>query len=76
MFFASVDRPTAPEGPLKVKCVDQETVTLEWQPPADDGGADIQRYTIEQLDTKKHSWMEVRRRLKMLLLDSKMSIFL
>ena len=55
------DKPSRPEGPLLAKVADQESVTLDWQPPADDGGCDIAGYFIEKFDSKKQTWMKVRR---------------
>ena len=54
------DKPSRPEGPLLAKVADQESVTLDWQPPADDGGCDIAGYFIEKFDSKKQTWMKVR----------------
>lgn len=36
-----VDRPGAPTGPLNYKLISQDTIGLEWQPPKDNGGADV-----------------------------------
>jgi hypothetical protein len=33
-----LDRPSPPNGPLKVQDVHAEGATLKWQPPSDDGG--------------------------------------
>lgn len=34
-------KPSAPEGPLDVKDIYEDHCTLEWKPPADDGGIPV-----------------------------------
>ena len=53
------DKPSRPEGPLVARVADQESVTLDWQPPADDGGSDVAGYFIEKFDSKKQTWTKV-----------------
>ena len=55
----TTDKPSRPEGPLLAKVADQESVTLDWQPPTDDGGCDVAGYFIEKFDSKKQSWTKV-----------------
>lgn len=51
-----IDKPGAPEGPLKISDVTKESVVLSWQPPKDDGGAPIEKYIIEKMDTARGEW--------------------
>lgn len=51
-----IDRPGAPEGPLKIGDVTKETAVLSWQPPKDDGGAPIEKYIIEKIDVARGEW--------------------
>ena len=44
------DKPSAPEGPLKVSDVNAKGCKLNWKPPADDGGVPIQKYVVEKMD--------------------------
>ena len=47
---AVLDKPSAPEGPLKVSDVHAKGCKLNWKPPADDGGVPIQKYVVEKMD--------------------------
>lgn len=42
-----------------VKKIQKESVTIEWKPPADDGGLDISKYSVEKFDVQKMVWMKV-----------------
>ena len=44
------DKPSAPEGPLKVSDVTAKGCKLNWKPPEDDGGVPIQKYVVEKMD--------------------------
>ncbi|KAI5639981.1 immunoglobulin i-set domain-containing protein [Phthorimaea operculella] len=52
-----LDVPAKPEGPLKISDVHKEGCTLKWNPPLDDGGAPIDHYLVEKLDTETGRWM-------------------
>jgi len=51
-----IDRPTKPEGPLKISEVRKDTCLLAWRPPADNGGCQIDKYIIEKLDVARGEW--------------------
>ncbi|XGW29138.1 hypothetical protein V3C99_008720 [Haemonchus contortus] len=53
------DRPAAPEGPLEVSDVTKDSCVLSWNPPKDDGGAEITNYVVEKRDTKTNTWVPV-----------------
>lgn len=36
-----VDKPGIPKGPLQYTSVNQDSISLTWNPPSDDGGGDI-----------------------------------
>lgn len=36
-----VNKPGQPKGPLNYDTVIQDTISLSWQPPTDDGGSDV-----------------------------------
>lgn len=42
---------------LQISDVHKEGCTLKWAPPADDGGAPIDHYLVEKLDTETGRWM-------------------
>ncbi|KAF0296563.1 Twitchin [Amphibalanus amphitrite] len=53
-----LDKPSAPEGPLKVSDVHAKGCKLNWKPPADDGGVPIQKYVVEKLDESTGRWVK------------------
>jgi len=52
---AVLDRPAAPEGPMKVS-IDGSSITLLWKKVKDDGGVAIDHYQLEKIDNEKNSW--------------------
>lgn len=50
-----LDRPAAPDPPMKAT-VEGSNCTLLWKKVKEDGGAPIQHYQIEKMDTDKGSW--------------------
>lgn len=52
-----LDRPTKPEGPMKVTDVTKEACTVSWRPPLDNGGCPIEKYIIEKQDVGRGGWM-------------------
>lgn len=41
----------------QISDVHKEGCTLKWNPPLDDGGAPIDHYVVEKLDTETGRWM-------------------
>ncbi|CAF4579023.1 unnamed protein product [Rotaria sp. Silwood1] len=54
-----LDRPGKPEGPLEVTETTKDTVSLQWNPPKDDGGGDIKGYIIEKCPENSDKWEKV-----------------
>lgn len=54
-----LDVPGTPEGPLKIDEIHKEGCTLNWKPPADNGGSDVLHYVVEKMDTSRGTWQEV-----------------
>ncbi|XP_074642623.1 twitchin-like [Tubulanus polymorphus] len=54
------DKPSPPQN-LRVTDIQKESITIEWQPPADDGGAQITGYNIMKRDAKKTTWSNAGR---------------
>ncbi|KPU74929.1 uncharacterized protein Dana_GF19006, isoform G [Drosophila ananassae] len=52
-----IDKPSPPNGPLKVTDVAAEGCTLHWNPPDDDGGQPIDSYSLEKLDEVTGRWI-------------------
>lgn len=51
-----LDRPGPPAGPLKVSGISAEKCSLSWEPPMEDGGAEIMHYIVEKCETSRVSW--------------------
>lgn len=56
-FFAGP--PGTPIGPIAVTNVTRDSVTLEWEPPEDDGGSPLTAYVVEKRDANRMSWQRV-----------------
>ncbi|CAK9301085.1 unnamed protein product [Gordionus sp. m RMFG-2023] len=54
-----LDVPSPPKGPLQISDVTKDSATLNWKPPEDNGGADIDNYTVEKFDEKAGNWVPV-----------------
>lgn len=54
-----VDKPGKPSGPLIYTGTTQETVSLSWNPPMDDGGGEITGYSIEVSEFGVDSWRPI-----------------
>lgn len=52
-----LDKPSPPQGPLKVEDVHAEGCKLKWQPPTDDGGQPIEKYVVEKMDEASGRWV-------------------
>ncbi|KAH8274487.1 hypothetical protein KR018_006840, partial [Drosophila ironensis] len=53
-----IDKPCRPQS-LEIKDVKKDSITLEWTPPVDDGGLEINKYTLEKCDIQNNVWMKV-----------------
>ncbi|CAF4753344.1 unnamed protein product, partial [Rotaria magnacalcarata] len=51
------DEPSVPGKP-DVSDWDKDHVDLEWQPPAEDGGAPVEKYVIERREKGRESWQK------------------
>lgn len=54
-----LDKPSPPKGPVEVSNVTKDSCTLSWQPPEDDGGAEVSNYVVEKRDTQSNTWVPV-----------------
>lgn len=54
-----IDKPSAPEGPLKVSDVTDQTAIISWKPPKDDGGLMIDSFIVEKMDETNGEWTHV-----------------
>lgn len=53
-----VDKPSVPQE-LTAPEVNAESITLNWQPPADNGGSEILEYSIEKKEFNRRTWQQV-----------------
>ncbi|KAL3982100.1 Fibronectin type III domain family protein [Acanthocheilonema viteae] len=51
-----LDKPSSPQGPLKVSDVFENKCKLAWKPPEDDGGEPIAYYEVEKFDEEIGKW--------------------
>lgn len=49
-----------PRGPLELTSLAANKCTLEWDPPADDGGKPIKHYVVEKMDVADGTWKLVK----------------
>lgn len=54
-----VDKPGMPRGPLQSTETTQDSVSLSWNPPLDDGGGDLTGYIVEVSEFGTDSWRPV-----------------
>ncbi|KAI4499904.1 hypothetical protein M0802_005160 [Mischocyttarus mexicanus] len=54
-----IDKPGKPQGPIITKEIRRDRITVEWKAPIDDGGLEIEKYTIEKCETAKMDWTKV-----------------
>ena len=59
LILDSVDKPSKPQGPIIIKNIQLDRITIEWKPPSDTGGLDIMHYIIEICEPSKKVWMKI-----------------
>ena len=55
-LFATTDKPGKPDAP-EIVSTTNTTATLKWQPPKDDGGAEIFNYVVEYRAEGAFKWL-------------------
>lgn len=53
-----MEKPGPPLGPVNVKEVTAESISISWKRPLEDGGTTISHYTVDKLDPS-FGWIEV-----------------
>lgn len=53
------DKPGLPVGPVRIDENDGVSVTVSWEPPEKDGGANITAYVVEQREAHRPGWTTV-----------------
>ncbi|XP_041468950.1 twitchin-like isoform X3 [Lytechinus variegatus] len=51
-----IDKPMQPKAPLEITDVFSEYLTLNWNPPEDDGGIPLSNYIVEKRDVRRSGW--------------------
>lgn len=59
MVRAFLEKPGIPRGPLEVTGMAKKSFTIQWQPPASDGGSAITEYIVEMKQVSKRAWRTV-----------------
>lgn len=55
--YLFIDKPSIPQGPLKVEEVRSDHVKVKWNAPEDNGGTDITGYVLEKMDLDTGRWI-------------------
>jgi len=50
-------KPTICQGPLKVSEITKRSCRLEWKPPVDNGGSQIENFEVEKFEEISDSWL-------------------
>lgn len=59
IYVITLGPPSKPVGPILLDEVRAESITISWEEPNDDGGGDINYYTVEKRDTTQSDWKMV-----------------
>ncbi|KAL8565325.1 hypothetical protein ACOMHN_029021 [Nucella lapillus] len=54
-----LDKPASPEGPLVTSDILADQMKLTWEPPKENGGAEITGYVVEKLEEGSNIWEKV-----------------
>ncbi|NXA30379.1 IGFN1 protein, partial [Ibidorhyncha struthersii] len=52
-----IDKPQPPAGPIKIVESSANDITIQWNPPKDDGGKPVQSYIVERQQIGKSDWV-------------------
>lgn len=59
IYIYFTDKPSKPEGPVIMREISRESVTIAWKPPLDDGGLELTKYAIERHEPEIDQWIKV-----------------
>lgn len=59
IYCVFLDKPGIPLGPMKIEEVDGVSVTVSWEPPEKDGGANVSGYVVEQRNAHQPGWTTI-----------------
>lgn len=52
-----LDTPGVCEGSIEISKITEESCTLSWKPPLEDGGDEVSHYIVERRDTNRLNWV-------------------
>lgn len=52
-----LDKPSAPQGPMKIEEVRSDHIKVKWQRPEDCGGTELTGYVLEKMDMDTGRWI-------------------
>lgn len=52
-----LDTPGVCEGGVEISKITEESCTLSWKPPLEDGGDEVSHYLVERRDTNRLNWV-------------------
>ena len=58
-LFVFTEKPGRPVGPMELKDLTRNSVTLLWNPPESDGGTPITKYIIESRPSARSNWAAI-----------------
>ena len=58
-YFVCLSAPPGPPRDLKTSRIGPDYVTVEWKPPATDGGAKVTGYRVEKCEETSEEWVRV-----------------
>lgn len=66
LHFKFPDTPGVCEGNITISKVTEDSCTLSWKPPVEDGGDEVTHYIVERRDTNRLNWVIVHAECKKL----------
>ncbi len=57
MSKSFLDTPGVCEGSIEISKITEESCTLSWKPPLEDGGDEVSHYIVERRDTNRLNWV-------------------
>lgn len=54
-----IDKPNPPQGPVEVVENSASCIHVKWRPPKDDGGSQLQGYSLERQQVGRNTWAKL-----------------
>lgn len=59
-----LDKPGPPAGEIQFKKITADSITIMWDPPADEGGAMVSHYIVEKRESSRIMWSIISEKLE------------